>query len=712
MILFEEDYLKHPEAFPDFQTRNESFLRTARIYKKMGISNCLFHLALHDKELVGVDPHDPDLSDDLIDRIVIECKINPWYFFREVVRLGATASPDAVPLQGNRGNISLYWLFFNHITTMLIQPRQTGKSVSTDCLMVYLFGVATVATDVSLLTKDDNLRVKNVARVKTILEELPYYLRYKTPRDTYNTEKLSLSQLGNNYITNVAQISKKAALNVGRGMTNAINQIDEIAFVSNIETILPALLAASGAARDNAAANGAPYGNIFTTTAGYLNNPDGMYARKIYNECLKWTEKLYDCKDQEDLYATVRKNNPSGKLQVILEFNHRQLGYTDEWLARKIEEAFAEGENAAADYLNIWGEGSMASAIDKNLLKTIKESMRNDPYTTISTQGYITRWYIPEEQVKNNIGNRKVIASLDTSDAVGKDDISMVIRDVSTAEVLGLGMYNETNLISFSLFLVDLIEKYPNLTMIIERRSSGVAIMDNLLNILPVKNIDPFRRLFNWGVSDVTANENDKFFKEVINIPLNRRPTNTYDKHRASFGYATSGAGRSSRDNLYGEAFMASVKYTANVVRDITLINQLTGLIFKNGRIDHGPDNHDDAVIAWLLGYWFLSKAKNKHVYGIPNHIVLTSINEAMIKEQGGMQSIEAKNKQMAIKKEIDNMIEELKRSENDFRKMQLINMIKFRFKSIDTNLIPNYTIESVMEALQLEKRKFTQQAA
>ncbi len=466
------------------------------------------------------------------------------------------------------------------------------------------------------------------------------------------------------------------------------------------------------AARDNAELAGAHYGNIFTTTAGYLNNPDGMYARKIYNECLKWTEKLYDCKDREDLYATVRKNNPSGKLQVILEFNHRQLGYTDEWLARKIEEAFAEGENAAADYLNIWGEGSMASAIDKNLLKIIKESMRNDPYTTISNQGYITRWYIPEDQVKNNLGNRKVVASLDTSDAVGKDDISMVIRDVSTAEVLGLGMYNETNLISFSLFLVEMIEKYPNLTMIIERRSSGVAIMDNLLNILPVKGIDPFRRLFNWGVSDVTANENDKFFKEVINIPLNRRPTNTYDKYRASFGYATSGSGRSSRDNLYGEAFSASVKYTASVVRDITLINQLTGLIFKNGRIDHGPDNHDDAVIAWLLGYWFLSKAKNKHVYGIPNHIVLTSINEAIIKEQGGMESIEAKNKQMAIKKEIDGMIDELKRSNNDFRKMQLINMIKFRFKSIDTNLIPNYTIESVMETLQLEKRKFTQQAA
>lgn len=319
---------------------------------------------------------------------------------------------------------------------------------------------------------------------------------------------------------------------------------------------------------------------------------------------------------------------------------------------------------------------------------------------------------MPEEQVKANLGNRKVVASLDTSDAVGKDDISMVIRDVSTAEVLGVGMFNETNLITFSLFLVDMIVKYPNLTMIIERRSSGVAIIDNLLNILPAKDIDPFKRLFNWAVSDVTSNENDKFFKEVLNIPLFKRSMGSYDKYRSTFGYATSGAGRSSRDNLYGEAFSASVKYTASTVRDSVLINQLSGLIFKNGRIDHGPDNHDDAVISWLLGYWFLSKAKNKHVYGIPSHMVLTAVNEAMIQEQGGMETIQAKNKQLAIKKEIDVMIEQLKQCNNDFRSMQLVNMIKFRFKSVDSTLLPNYTIESVMENLQFEKRKFTHNAA
>ena len=57
-------------------------------------------------------------------------------------------------------------------------------------------------------------------------------------------------------------------------------------------------------------------------------------------------------------------------------------------------------------------------------------------------------------------------------------------------------------------------------------------------------------------------------------------------------------------------------------------------------------------------------------------------------------------------------MIEQLKVCDNEFRSMQLVNMIKFRFKSVDSSLLPNYTIESVMENLQFEKRRFTQNAA
>lgn len=245
-ILFLNDWKNVPSARPDYDTPNKTWVRMAALYHKMGITNCTFHLALNNPLLKGVDPHDPNLSQETILLIAAEAKENPWYVLREIIRIPPVSGVEPVMLRANRGNISLFWLFFNHITVMLIQPRQTGKSISTDALMITLFAISTVNTDINLLTKDDNLRVKNVARIKNLMSYLPPYLQLKGKKDSYNTEKLTISRLGNTYNTAVPQSSEKAALNLGRGMTIAINQIDEIAFINNIHITLPALLAASG----------------------------------------------------------------------------------------------------------------------------------------------------------------------------------------------------------------------------------------------------------------------------------------------------------------------------------------------------------------------------------------------------------------------------------------------------------------------------------
>lgn len=246
MILYKSDWDNYPSAIPDYTTQNVSFVRYSKLLKAMGVENHLFCLALIDPTLQGIDPFDSNLSELDMEKIVVECIENPWYFFREVLKIPAVAGAGNSPLLANRGNISLFWLFFNHVTTMLIQPRQTGKSVSTDSLMVWLLMLRCNNTMFSLLTKDDNLRVRNVKRLKDLIEDLPFFLKFKNKTDANNTERLTNNSLGNVYSTNVAQASIKAALNLGRGMTNAINHIDEIAFITNIDSTLPGLLAASG----------------------------------------------------------------------------------------------------------------------------------------------------------------------------------------------------------------------------------------------------------------------------------------------------------------------------------------------------------------------------------------------------------------------------------------------------------------------------------
>ena len=245
MILFKDDWKKYPTAIPDLSTSNKTWLRLAGVYKSMGIKNHGFLLALHNPDLQGIDPLDPNLTQEQMVAIVVECKENPWYFFREVLRVPTPGASENIRIRANRFNIAAWWCFFNHITQLAICSRQTGKSLALTSLDVYILAVAGMSTEVHLLTKDDDLRMKTVAMVKEMLEELPWYMNVKSRKDTYNTEKITIERLGNVYHTSVAQASPKAANNIGRGLTVAIHKIDEFAFIKNIDITLPSLLASA-----------------------------------------------------------------------------------------------------------------------------------------------------------------------------------------------------------------------------------------------------------------------------------------------------------------------------------------------------------------------------------------------------------------------------------------------------------------------------------
>lgn len=710
MILFKEDWDKpfYRNAIIDYDTKNKSFVDYVGILEALGVQNRFFPLALVHPELKGIDPHDPDLDTTMKTMVAIECKTNPWYFFREIIRVPAQGSSDPVMLQGNRGNFPLWWLFFNHVTSLLIQPRQTGKSLSSDCLMAYLLGIATVNTKITLLTKDDNLRGANVARLKDILDEFPAYLKLRTKKDTNNTETITINALGNIYNTALSQQSTKAALNVGRGITTAIVQVDELPFCYNIDIIYAALMAATSAARDTAAAIGAPYGTILTTTPGYMNTKEGQFARQIYDDSLPWHEKLFDCKNQEDLYSVIRMNNKArletiggieikrAPLNVLLEFNHRQLGKTDEWLLDKLENARTTREAAEADFLLKWPRGSTLSPIPQDKLEVIANSRLDNYYTTISKEGYILRWYIPQTEVDEGFSTRKVVAGVDTAEAVGRDSCCVVMRDSDTGEVIMTCDVNETNIFRFCKFIVTLIVEYPNVLFCLERKSTGTAIIDYLLLKLPKLGIDPFKRLFNWIVNDYHVN-ND--YVEILKTPPMQRTEQFFTKIKDKFGYATSGSGVQSRDNLYRHAFTSSIKYTSETVRDKKLIDQLSNLIYKNERIDHKPGMHDDLVIGWLLPYWFLLSATNKDYYGFSRRDVLTRVQQVMLMENGGDEAMREKLEQQKLKEELVKLKETIKNTKNKIALIELVNRFDTLVKKVtdDDDVI---SIDEIRESL------------
>lgn len=662
MILFLEDWEKS-NAVADIHTTNRSFVHMARLLKSMGIKNHMFFLALLDQRLREINPFSPTLTVEEVSIITQECYLNPWYFFREIARAPGMAGAPARMLEANRGNIGLFWSFFNHVMTLLIQVRQTGKSFNSDVLAIYLMEIRCRNTQINLLTKDETLRRSNIQRLKDIADALPRCLDLRGRKDANNSELITVKQHGNLYQAHLPQASEKLAGNVGRGLVSPIFFVDEPPFQLNIQEALPAALAAGGAAREIAADAGEPYGTILTTTAGRKDTKEGAYIfNKILAGMATWTEKFYDAKNQSSLYEIIRANSRSKEVRVNITLNHSQLGKNDEWLRGKIADSVSTSDKADRDFFNRWTAGTISNPLSIATLEKIRKSEREPMWQEVAAiGGYITRWFIPECDVVSRMKAEPSIVVFDTSEASGGDDISMRVTGIRSGMCFATATINNTNIITFSEWVATWLTRWDNTTMLIERRSTGSAVLDMLLLILPAKDIDPFARIFNRITN---APDEHKEMWEIVKEPMWRRPSDFLERCKKHFGFATSGSGLTSRGSLYGQVLSAAANTVGHLVCDKTTVDQIASLITKNGRVDHEAGEHDDMVIGWILTHWFMIKATNIRYYGIDATQVLTEVREAV--DLTPMQRLKSQQ-QLRLKTRMRELLETLKATQDDY---------------------------------------------
>lgn len=116
----------------DFGTSNSSFLSLAMDLKRLGVKNWSFMLEIKDVSLVGIDPHKKNkdgscaLTKSEIDRIIVECTRNFWYFLREVSMIPDQGNPNGVRYKANRGNIAQAWCIIHGIDSWLCLPRRSS----------------------------------------------------------------------------------------------------------------------------------------------------------------------------------------------------------------------------------------------------------------------------------------------------------------------------------------------------------------------------------------------------------------------------------------------------------------------------------------------------------------------------------------------------------------------------------------------------------
>ena len=109
-------------------TTNKSFLKMHFILKNMGISNNTFFLQLYDETLHDIDPLDEDhLTPEQKLRVHLEIQKNPWYYFREIVKIPMTDSK--LDFELTRATLAILWSLLNDLHSYVVIPRQCYKSV-------------------------------------------------------------------------------------------------------------------------------------------------------------------------------------------------------------------------------------------------------------------------------------------------------------------------------------------------------------------------------------------------------------------------------------------------------------------------------------------------------------------------------------------------------------------------------------------------------
>ncbi len=710
MILFKEDWGKYPGAIAHLTTSNKSWLEFCSKLKLMGVENYLFPLALLNPELENVDPFDPTLSPDIKTKIFFECRFNIWYYLREVHRVAPQASNEGIPLAAHRGNIAYVWCCMHHLSVGLTLPRQQGKSVIADAVDQWAKDVAATNSTLVLVTKDNELRKKNVERLKKTRKLLPAYIGNISNKDIDNQTQMSNALLGNVLNTVVGQPTTDGANKAARGLTAPIFHFDEPPFTTNIEIMLSAALPAFISAAEEAAKFDNPYYIGYTTTAGEINTPEGKYMYDVLMGGMWFNESIYDCQNRDQLLKRIRRNSTGDDDLVYINFLHYQLGKSDEWLFRALATTHSKGASADRDYFNIWTNGTAVHPFDTELLDLIKASRQDARYIEISEREYCLNWYISKETLNAYIrDDRKMIAGIDMSEAIGKDYITIVILDERDLGVIGSFAAKELNLQSFIDWVCELIVKYPNLILIPENKSSGTTLIDSLLYKLPAMGIDPLKRIYSRVVDEGEHRDPEN----EASVLFSRRTTDWWNSNKSKFGFRTSGSGKHARSKLYTDALQIAGNFGADKVRDPALISEVSSISVKDGRIDHNSGAHDDRVIAWLLGVWFLSSSKNLSYYGITRamHDAKELTKQKKDEKEPTEYDIYTDKRDMQLREKIAILLDKISNTNDSLESNLLQHEVQALSKKLSNkNVLPKSINELIETATKIKQERLTRQ--
>ena len=586
-------------------TTNKSFLEMHKYLEDSGIQNNKFMLALLDPDLASIDPYDPNLSRQMKTKVLRECLYNPWYFFREIVRIPDSGQASGVKFELSRGNLALLFCLMMNLNSFLELPRQCGKTISSLCWYLYLFNFGTANAEMSFLNKKLDDSKLNLQRLREIRDLLPSYLKMDQAfapdgsrvKGKNNVETLQHPVNSNKVRTVPSARNKVAAASLMRGRTTPIIYIDEYGFIPYNSIIYTNMVPAFNTASQNAKRNGSPYGMLITTTPGMLTTDEGVEAFTLKESATPFSERWYDL-TKEQIYDIVGSNTNSNF--VYIKYTYPQLGKSEEWFRNICILMRKDWDGIRREVLLEWSNSTENSPFRAEDLDTIKGLLRQPINTVLLLNKYELKIY-----EKMNLKYPSLIG-VDVSGGYQRDSSAITVVDSFSTRVTAELNSNFISTPELARIIYEIVSKWlPNAVVNIERNGGfGASVIAKLLTTSIRKN------LF-YTIKDKIIEE------RVTGSAIHKRTQKT-----KVYG---SDSTKAEREQLM-EILRERVEYHKDKIISPTIYEELCGLeIKRNGKIEHSSNTHDDQIFSWLWAlYIYYCGGDLMNNWGISRRVLKT----------------------------------------------------------------------------------------
>ena len=551
-----------------FQTRNKSALKLYFLLKEMGIKNNAFFLELKNPELAEVNPFDNNLDNITKAKILVEVRQNIWYYLREVVRIPDNGLLD---YEFHRGNVAMTWLLLRNFNIFTILPRQRFKTFTMCAFYSWILYFGGFRSNVIHFSYCDDVLKNNIQRIKSIRDILPPYLNlYNKKDDKDNQKEIVFDELGNSFRIKAPAKSKDEATKIGRGFSTPMQWYDEFPFIPNLKEQYESALFAFSTSSNNAKKNGLPYHIAITTTPGFLNQEEGIYAYNFLKASCDFNEHIYD-KEPHEIEKILKNNSKTNFFRV--EYMYYDLSVDEDYFEKQ-SKLCGSKDSIDRDILLVWKDVSKEHPLGQDLTEALTMYKKDPTSVIVINDIYFLKLYVDQDSIN---WEDTYVGALDTSGNLSRDFTALVIINPLNFEVVATlrsNLYSTTNFVKA---LKIVMKKYfKNMILVPERNNMGITVIDMLLEDYSLKN---------------------RVYHDEKNIP----------------GVATT---EKIRNLLFNEILRTAVIEDQQKIHDRSIIEEILSLtINRNGRIDHLPGKHDDTLFAYLLGRWFLLYAPNKSKY-------------------------------------------------------------------------------------------------